>query len=124
MSKPSSRSWVRSLFSRRFVAAPTSRRRVRLKVELFEDRTVPSASIPLNGFTWTHMGPAPIFPGQTSGLPSDTGRINSVAVDPQTAPTAPDVIYVASDSGGIWRTIDGGATWSPRTDQQQVFMQW
>src|SRR5947209_746390 len=119
MSKPSSSSWVRSLFSRRRVIAPKSHPRVRLNVELFEDRTVPSASIPLNGFTWTHMGPAPLTNGQAPGGASATGRINGIAVDP----TNPNLIYAAADSGGLWLTVNSGTTWSPRTDQQEVFMQ-
>jgi hypothetical protein len=74
---------------------------------------VPSTSIPLNATTWTGIGPSPISLGQASGNPSSTGRINGIAVDATNATT----MYVASDSGGIWRTTDGGKTWSPRTDQ-------
>jgi photosystem II stability/assembly factor-like uncharacterized protein len=96
--------------------------RARLSVELFEDRAMPSVSIPLNGFTWTQIGPTPITIGQEPGGAPSTGRVNAVAVDPQTG-AAPDTVYIASDSGGIWRTVDGGKTWSPRTDQQEMYMQ-
>ncbi len=37
----------------------------------------------------------------------------------QIAPVTPNLIFVASNAGGIWRTTDGGNTWSPRTDRKQ-----
>lgn len=120
MSQLAPRGWFKSLFERRRPA--TIRRpslRTRLSLEAFEARDVPSASIPLNGFTWTPLGPSPISNGQAPGTPTSTGRLNSVAVDP----VDPNVIYVAADTGGIWRTTDGGQTWSPRTDQQETVMQ-
>jgi len=113
------RSWLNPFRSRR---PSTVRRRPltgRLSLERFEDRTVPSSSIPLNATTWTPIGPSPISVGQAPGSPASTGRLNGIAVDP----TNTNVMYVAADSGGIWRTIDGGKNWSPRTDQQQLFMQ-
>ncbi len=121
MSKHALRGWFRSLFTRRRAATVVRRRpvRARLGIELFEDRNLPSASIPLNGFTWTPIGPSPIATGQSPGSPSSTGRLNGIAVDP----SDPNVMYVAADTGGIWRTTDGGHTWSPRTDQQETVMQ-
>jgi hypothetical protein len=90
-----------------------------LRLERFEDRVVPSSSIPLNATTWTHIGPAPDTFSQAPGGPDATGRVNGVAVDP----VDPNTIFVASDSGGIWRSTDGGQTWSPRTDQSQMYWQ-
>jgi hypothetical protein len=86
-------------------------------VEQFEDRSLPSSSIPLNGLTWTHMGPAPILNGQAAGNPSSTGRLNGLAVDP----SDPNVMYAASATGGIWRTSDGGLTWFPSPTTQMGF---
>src|SRR5436305_810765 len=98
--------------------------RARLGLDRLEARDVPSSSIPLNGFTWTPIGPSPIAVGQgPGGLPS-TGRLNGVAVDPPNTapnpafPSDPNTVYVASDFAGVWRTTDGGATWSPQTDYQ------
>ena len=117
MSKKSLRGWLNPFAQRR--PAPTRRPRSNLNVNRLEDRTVPSSSIPLNGFTWTPMGPSPIADGQSPGNPSSTGRLNGVAVDPpilpgQTYPFPSDSnrIYVASDFAGVWRTSDGGQTWA------------
>jgi hypothetical protein len=120
MPSPSFRSWLTRL--RPIRTSPIRRRRpakVRLAVERCEDRTVPSSSIPLNATTWTGIGPSPISLGQAPGNPASSGRINGIAVDPTNATT----IYVASDSGGIWKTTDGGKTWSPRTDQLEMQFQ-
>ena len=43
-----------------------------------------------------------------------SGRISSVAVDPRN----PAVIYAAAASGGVWKTDNGGATWTPIFDRQ------
>jgi photosystem II stability/assembly factor-like uncharacterized protein len=43
-----------------------------------------------------------------------SGRISSVAVDPR----SPAVIYVTAASGGVWKTENGGATWTPLFDRQ------
>ena len=39
---------------------------------------------------------------------------SSVAVDPRN----PGVIYAAAASGGVWKTENGGATWTPIFDRQ------
>jgi photosystem II stability/assembly factor-like uncharacterized protein len=46
-----------------------------------------------------------------------SGRISSVAVDPRN----PAVIYVTAASGGVWKTENGGATWTPIFDKQGSF---
>ncbi|HEY1380775.1 MAG TPA: hypothetical protein VGF55_28495, partial [Gemmataceae bacterium] len=102
------RSWLSPFRSPRRSPARRGPLSGRLSLERFEDRTVPSTSIPLNASTWTAVGPAPISVGQAPGSPSSTGRLNGIAVDP----TNTSVMYVAADSGGIWRTTDGGKTWS------------
>lgn len=43
-----------------------------------------------------------------------SGRILSIAVDPRN----PGVIYAAAASGGVWKTENGGATWTPIFDRQ------
>jgi photosystem II stability/assembly factor-like uncharacterized protein len=44
---------------------------------------------------------------------SNMGRTVCVAFDPTNA----NIIYTGSAHGGLWKTTDGGTTWSPLTDQ-------
>jgi hypothetical protein len=93
----------------------TPRPKARLKLELFETRDCPSSSIPLNFFNtvpeWTAIGPAPIVNGFTPGGLSTSGRVSGIAVDPSN----PDRIFLTAASGGVWRTLDGGDSWTPLT---------
>lgn len=60
--------------------------------------------------TWTSLGPAPIPNGQTSDVSVPvSGRTIAIAVHPTDA----DTVYVGSANGGIWKTTDGGDTWTP-----------
>ena len=36
-----------------------------------------------------------------------SGRIRAIAVHP----TNPDIVYIGSASGGLWKTVDGGQNW-------------
>jgi hypothetical protein len=60
--------------------------------------------------SWTAIGPQPV---DAFGLVS-SGRVTAVAVDP----TNNNVVYAGAAGGGIWKTTDGGGTWTPLTDQQ------
>jgi hypothetical protein len=77
---------------------------------------VSSNSIPLNAATWTPVGPAPAVNGRTTFVEDTSGRITAIAGHP----TDPNVIYVAAAGGGVWKTTDGGTTWTPLTDAQNT----
>jgi hypothetical protein len=68
-----------------------------------------------NTGSWQSEGPGPI---STTGAGLDyatvSGRITAIAVDPrdQTGNT----IFVGSANGGVWKTVDGGADWTPLMD--------
>src|SRR2546423_1074063 len=47
---------------------------------------------------WRNIGPAYM-----------SGRV----ADVEGVPGNPDVVYVASASGGLWKTMNAGVTWSP-----------
>jgi len=70
--------------------------------------------------TWVEQGPGPILFDSNTVIPPDSpvsGAINAIA----TSPTDPDLTYVGTVNGGIWRTTNataGSPTWSPLTDQQ------
>src|SRR4051794_9846293 len=102
MNKQVRRGWLKGLVRGRRPSTIRSRPSARLKLERFEQRDCPSSSIPLNGFTWTGIGPSPIANGQSPGGPPSTGRINGVAFDApllvgQTYPFPydPNTMYVA-----------------------------
>ncbi len=62
----------------------------------------------INSTSWTQIGPAPIPNGQTSTISNPvSGRVTSIAVHP----TNPNVVYVGTAQGGLYRTLDGGTTW-------------
>ena len=62
---------------------------------------------------WTPLGPAPIPNGQTVGVSTPvSGRTISIAVHP----TNPDIVYVGAAQGGLYRSTDGGTTWTPLMD--------
>ncbi|MFM7154265.1 MAG: WD40/YVTN/BNR-like repeat-containing protein, partial [Bacteroidota bacterium] len=60
---------------------------------------------------WTAMGPT-----TTGGGYAGLGRINAIAFHP----TNSSIIWVGSPSGGLWKTTDGGATWSTGYDNFSV----
>jgi photosystem II stability/assembly factor-like uncharacterized protein len=64
-----------------------------------KDRTPHIMDAGISGWEW--LGPGNIG-----------GRIRSIAIHP----TAPQTMLVASVTGGIWRTFNGGDSWSPVND--------
>jgi hypothetical protein len=80
----------------------------RPRLEPLEDRTLPS------GVSWLPLGPAPITGASSiTGGMSLAGRVTAIAVDPSASST----IYLGAASGGVWKSTDGGQTWTPKTDQ-------
>ncbi len=72
--------------------------------------SIPSPLTSLHGVVWTPMGPSPINEGSSQA----NGRVSSIAINPNN----PNVIFQGSSGGGVWKTIDGGVTWKPLTDQE------
>mgnify|MGYP000117794525 FL=1 len=63
---------------------------------------------------WTPIGPAPIPNGQVNTGPSTpaSGRVVAIAVHP----ADPNIAYVGTAQGGLYRTTDGGSNWTPLMD--------
>ncbi|MBI4491752.1 MAG: hypothetical protein HY690_03055, partial [Chloroflexi bacterium] len=64
---------------------------------------------------WTLLGPEPIgsgVSGWASGELPNSGRVTAVAV------VDANTVYIGAASGGVWKTTDGGTTWTPLTDTQ------
>ena len=73
--------------------------------------------------TWAPLGPAPIPNGQTFGTFVDptkevpvSGRVTAIAIDP--ADATGNTVYVGTAQGGLYRTLDGGANWTPLIDAE------
>lgn len=60
---------------------------------------------------WTTKGP---FDVPIAGY--GAGRINCAAFHPSN----PDIIFVGSPAGGLWKTTDGGMSWTTYTDQLAI----
>ena len=63
---------------------------------------------------WTNIGPTSANFAQNGGTlnVTDAGRVNAIVTDPDNA----NVIYVAFSGGGLWKSTDGGSTWSAKTE--------
>ena len=72
---------------------------------------------PKSSTTWTEIGPDIVTNGQALDG-SDTpvsGRVTSIAIDP----TNSSKVYLGTADGGVWRSLNGGATWTPIFDSAQ-----
>ncbi len=63
---------------------------------------------------WMEIGPNPIPNGQVDNGPQTpvSGRTTDIAVHP----TNPDIVYVGTAQGGLYRSTNGGATWTTLMD--------
>ncbi|PYS34831.1 MAG: hypothetical protein DMF75_05345 [Acidobacteria bacterium] len=67
---------------------------------------------------WTAIGPVTIPNGQAlnNSNIAVTGRVTSIAVDPTNATK----VYLVAALGGVWRSLDGGSTWTSIFDNAQT----
>ncbi|MFN8138521.1 MAG: hypothetical protein U0R49_01865 [Fimbriimonadales bacterium] len=70
----------------------------KLRHSAFKKHTEMLDRSPFKAMEWTFVGPV-----------TATGRCTDVECDPKN----PKLIYVAAASGGVWKTEDEGATWTP-----------
>ncbi len=59
--------------------------------------------------SWYSLGPTP-------GLNQNYGDVSSRIVTVKFNPSNPDIIYVGTACGGVWKTTNGGTLWIPLTD--------
>ena len=86
---------------------PDARRRALLS---FRGRSVAKGPSP----AWSPLGPTGTQSAFLDNWGLTSGRINAIAVSP--ADTR--LILVGGATGGIWRSVDGGATFAPTSDDQ------
>jgi hypothetical protein len=87
------------------------------RVPLARPRLAAPAPAPVAPLQWTQIGPAPLSieaEQNYMGVTPCAGQATDVAIDPSGA--TDQVIYVATNDGGIWKSSDGGTTWTPKTD--------
>ncbi len=66
----------------------------------------------LSTTAWTLIGPKPTStPFEFNPV---SGRVTALAVDPTNA----NIVYLGGAEGGVWKSTDGGTTWTPLTDSQ------
>ncbi|MEZ4687105.1 MAG: hypothetical protein R3B47_13870 [Bacteroidia bacterium] len=70
----------------------------------------PEADDPVNA-TWEPIGPTAYINGP-SGYNPGVGRVNVIFVDPNNANT----VYAGTPAGGLWRSTNGGTSWTALTD--------
>lgn len=67
--------------------------------------------------TYTAMGPmGPMTGLATNGFPRKAGRDNFITFHP----TTPSTFWAGAAAGGLWKTTDGGLTWTTNTDNLTV----
>ncbi len=85
------------------------------KQEAQTSRTSGGLSSLVNTTNWSFIGPAPVPFGQTSNTRVPvSGRTIAIAVHP----TNPDIVYVGTAQGGLYKSTNGGTNWTPLFDFQ------
>ncbi|HZD12878.1 MAG TPA: NosD domain-containing protein, partial [Candidatus Binatus sp.] len=67
----------------------------------------------VNSRSWIPIGPSPVSQCNVTGSLC-SGRVTALATD-----TAhPGTVYLGSAEGGVWKSTNGGLSWTPMTDNQ------
>ena len=66
----------------------------------------PMSAATFKGLEWRNIGPA-----------FNSGRVVDFAVDPD----AHNIIYAATASGGLWKTVNSGTIWEPIFDKEKSY---
>jgi len=76
-----------------------------------------SGAVPaVSASQWVFIGPQPTNPSTPSGGAHVSGRVTALAVDP--GDNTGNTVYLGAAQGGVWKTTNGGTSWSPLTDNQ------
>lgn len=76
----------------------------------------PSLPAAIDSWSWTEMGPSSW--NRTTSWNPGVGRITSIAV----SLVNPNIIYITSPGGGVWKTTQGGNQWAPLVDYDNSMM--
>ncbi|HYX30025.1 MAG TPA: hypothetical protein VE863_15900, partial [Pyrinomonadaceae bacterium] len=88
------------------------------KLESIINGDLASASdvTPAAGGAWTPIGPLTLPNGVGSASGPTSGRVTAIAIDPTNA----NKVYLGTAQGGVWRSLDGGTTWTSIFDNAQT----
>lgn len=68
---------------------------------------------------WAAEGPAQISTAGTGvGYPDMSGRVTAIVTDPRDI--SGNTYLIGSANGGVWKTVNGGQSWTPLTDNAGV----
>lgn len=73
-----------------------------------------SEILPQANKTWRSIGPSPTISSWSFAWGVTSGRVNSIAVSPADS----RLVLLGSSTGGIWRSTDGGESFTPVSDDQ------
>ena len=96
-------------------AARRERDKVGVSVAAQGARTARSLSAPVPGNDWINLGPT-TADFENNGVvytAVDSGRLRSIVPHPGD----PNILFIATAGGGVWKTYDAGLTWEPLTDR-------
>ena len=68
---------------------------------------------------WHALGPAPVTGAQVQNVTPNNGEVSGAVQALAVHPTNPDIMYVGTVQGGVWRTNNATSvspTWTPQTD--------
>ena len=88
-----------------------------MKASALANPSAASPSSAITGAQWVQYGPEPLridAEQNFQGTGPDAGMITELAIDPRG--TTDQVVYQSNNDGGIWKTTDSGAHWTPMTD--------
>jgi hypothetical protein len=75
-----------------------------------------SSSSMIASTTWSAIGPMGPISGSAGGQFLKSGRLNFISI----SPTNSNVLFVGAPCGGLWRSTDGGTSWTTNTDNLPV----
>jgi photosystem II stability/assembly factor-like uncharacterized protein len=87
-----------------------------LRIKAME-RLLPAGDAVPGASNWVQMGPQALPNGQSLGGAVRllvTGRITGIAIHP----SLPSTMYISAARGGVWKTVDDGASWTPTSDNE------
>ncbi|MCJ7755693.1 MAG: hypothetical protein MUP13_14125, partial [Thermoanaerobaculales bacterium] len=87
-------------------AAPAMAKKKAAEEPDTDEETKAMSATTFAGLEWRNIGPA-----------YNSGRVVDFAVDPD----AHNIIYAATASGGLWKTINRGTTWEPIFDKEKSY---